>query len=171
MFFFLRISYKLSALLIVFFFVAGVILAFVALGLYTWFIYKRESKVRENQIEMIESLSRYSQNATGGDLSKVKIDAIDENESDDSDEAIRRQQLELVINKRKSSMVIKKSYPIIDLSKVESKYMNRFQSNDPRFKNYLKKSQRSFLGYDNKSGSSNTSKTSKNKPEICLLDC
>jgi hypothetical protein len=152
---FMRISYGTAALIIVTFFIAGTILSLALFALCYCLVYKKTSL--RNRIEMKHeqkpSSSRPDDQNENIQLENVRVETINEN-SKRRESAARKMELELVINKRKSSMVIKKSYPVLDLSHVEAKYNKTLSRSDPRFTNYLKKSPRSFLGYESSSGGS-----------------
>jgi hypothetical protein len=148
----MRISYKTASLIIVTFFICGTILSVILLVLGYYLSYRKAST--KNRIEMNNETHRsYSKMNRRDDiqLDNVRVETVDESRRDS---AARKMELELVINKRKSSMVIKKSYPVPDLTRVEAKYNKNLRKGDPKFKNYLKKSQRSFLGYESGSGGS-----------------
>lgn len=66
----------------------------------------------------------------------------------ETETSVRKKKIKRVVkSKRKPPPPIRKSYPNIDLSRVESKYLNSLDS-EPKFTDYLKRSNRSFLGYE-----------------------
>ena len=161
-----RVSYKVALLTVAGFFAAGVLLGLVCLSVCACLRHRRAAARRtsavlkfHNQVEMAnmenqrpDSNNQNNQNDIEDKQEKEEegqvVQDMKETSGDDDSAARKRMELQLIINKRKSSMVIKKSYPLLDLSQVESKYMKAARANDPRFTNYLKRSRRSFLGYD-----------------------
>jgi hypothetical protein len=149
-----RISYKTAFLIVLAFVVVGTALGLVCLAVCYCLVYNKK------KASQIQTVTGRNSNRVELPPAVIRVDSINERVDERGgnarrDSAARKMELELVINKRRSSMVIKKSYPVIDLSGVESKYNKTLgRGDEPKFKNYLKRSQRSFLGYESSSGNS-----------------
>jgi hypothetical protein len=163
MFLFKRISYKTAFLIICAFFLTGFLLSLVTLLL----CFCANSKSRHFIKKILGKNENRIENATDSSrvivIHKTNLDNIVIEKRPVLDktpqfkienENMRRKASNFhneYTNRRKSSAIQMVSYPLLDLSRVEAKYLKELpNSSNSKFKNYLRRSRKSFLGYETK---------------------
>ena len=180
MFLFKKVSYKTAFLILFVFFLTGFLLSLILLCFCAYTNAKSESFVivkllRQKSLNRIEIVQQETCLETASKCDRKKVSTIQETTENETQNTRNKKSLS-TMNKRRDESMTKMtrlnfnsisnycrksasiqqhhtaiSYPLLDLTKVEAKYLKDLhQYNSPRFTNYLRRSRKSFLGYDPK---------------------